>query len=72
MKNTPHEMFVILFIGAQSPECTWAETTFVYCSQSLQFELYNLMCLYILVCKLSLDHIFLTEYDPYLEVDIRS
>ena len=37
MKNTPHEMFVILFIGAQSPECTWAETTFVYCSQIHSF-----------------------------------
>ena len=37
MKNTPHEMFVILFIGAQSPECTLAETTFVYCSQIYSF-----------------------------------
>ena len=43
MKNTQHEMFVILFIGAQSPECTWAETTFVYCSH-YQHLLYLKKC----------------------------
>ena len=29
------------------------------------------VCLYILVCKLSLDQVFGTEYDHYLDFDLR-